>query len=263
MMNQFSSLGLLNRKTLAFTLATLVVVFALVSAQDWIHSQVQGYNFYLNESLLFNTYWLCFLPIALLAQKLEYDTNYWKTAALVLVSATFHLLLYPFLVFALSSLLFDYTYTFNKVFSYGLSKYVYITLFGYAVLYVALAYRKAPKQVSRNQVAADTIKKIALSKGPQKVLVSTSDIITIQAESPYVKITTSTDSFLHSDSLKSMQLQLDATNFIRIHKSSIVNLEKVISLKSRLNGDYDITMEDDTVIRLSRNYATQFKKRFT
>lgn len=263
MMNLFSSLGLVNRKTLAYALATLVVVFVLVSAQDWIQSQVQGHSFYLNESLLFNTFWLCFIPIGILAKKLQDTTNHWRTTALVLVSAVFHLLLYPFLVFVLSSILFDYTYTFNKVLFYGLSKYVYITLFVYAVLYVALAYRKAPKQVSRNQAAADTIKKIALSKGNQKILVNTTDIITIQAESPYIKITTPTDTFLHSDSLKSMQLQLDAANFIRIHKSSIVNLEKVISLKSRLNGDYDITMEDDTVIRLSRNYATQFKKRFT
>ncbi len=262
MMNRFSSIGLVSRKTLAYAIATLALVFVLVSTQDWIHAQVQGYNFYLNESLLFNTYWLCFLPIALFAQKLENNTNYWKMAAIVLVATTFHLLLYPLLVFVLSSLLFDYTYTFNKVLSYGLSKYVYITLFGYSALFLALAFKRSTRRIIKNQAPLNSIKTIALSKGAHKVLVNTSEIISIQAESPYIKITTSTGNFLHADSLKSMQGQLNASSFIRIHKSSIVNLAKVISIKSRLNGDYDITMENDTVMRLSRNYAAEFKKCF-
>ena len=264
MMNRILSLDQLNRKIIAYTLATLAMVFVLVSAQDWIHSQVKGYNFYLSESLLFNTYWLCFIPIAFFAQKLEGRTSYWKMATLVLVSAAFHLLLYPFLVFVLSSLLFDYTYTFNKVLSYGLSKYVYITVFGYALLYIALTYRQSTKQAPMQAVeAVNSIDTIALRKGTQQLIVSTADIICIQSESPYIKISTSTDSFLHLESLKSIQEKLDKSIFIRVHKSTIINLDKVVSFKSRLNGDYDITMGNETLVRLSRNFATEFKKRFT
>lgn len=263
MMNRLPSIDLINRKTFYYALAIVFGVLALVSTQDWIQSQVKGHSFYLNESLLFNSFWLCFIPIGILGQKLQGTANHWRTAVLVVVSAAFHLLLYPFLVFILSSILFDYTYTFNKVLLYGLSKYVYITLLGYSLLYVALGYRMSVKQASvQSHETASSIKTIALSKGVQKVLVNTADIISIQAESPYIKIITSTERFLHSASLKSMQGQLDEASFVRVHKSSIVNLSKVTSLKSRLNGDYDITMEDDTVVRLSRNYAAEFKRLF-
>lgn len=259
MMHPFSSIGLVSRKTLAYTLTTLVMVFVLVSAQDWIHSQVKGHSFYLNESLLFNTYWLCFIPIAFFAQKLEGNTSYWRTSVLVLVSATFHLFLYPFLVFVLSSLLFDYTYTFNKVLFYGLSKYVYITLFGYTLLYLALAYRKSTKQVIKNQVPHNTIKTITLSQGAHKVLVKISDIISIQAESPYIKFITSNGNFLHSASLKSMHEKLDSADFVRIHKSTIINMKAIASYKSRLNGDYDIELKNGATVRMSRNYSATFK----
>lgn len=261
MMNQFSSIGLVSRKTLAYAIATLALVFVLVSTQDWIHAQVQGYNFYLNESLLFNTYWLCFIPIALFAQKLENNTNYWKMAVIVLVAATFHLLLYPLLVFVLSSLLFDYTYTFNKVLYYGLSKYVYITLFGYSALFLTLTFKRSTRRIIKNQAPLNSIKTIALSKGAHKVLVNPTDIISIQAESPYIKLITSKGSFLHSASLKSIHEKLNKGDFLRIHKSTIINVNMMVSYKSRLNGDYDIELKNGATVRMSRNYSAAFKNR--
>jgi DNA-binding LytR/AlgR family response regulator len=64
----------------------------------------------------------------------------------------------------------------------------------------------------------------------------------------------------HSATLKSLVAQLPPATFIRVHKSAIVNMAFVKSLQSRGNGDYDITMQNNSIVRLSRNYAAAFKQ---
>ena len=59
--------------------------------------------------------------------------------------------------------------------------------------------------------------------------------------------------------LKSLSEKLDNRLFVRIHKSEIVNLSKVQSYQSRQNGDYDVTISDSSVLRISRNFAKDFK----
>jgi len=59
--------------------------------------------------------------------------------------------------------------------------------------------------------------------------------------------------------LKKIAGELDR-RFVKIHRSCIVNMDKVISYKSRLNGDYDVSLSGDIQVRLSRNYAKEFKE---
>ena len=76
---------------------------------------------------------------------------------------------------------------------------------------------------------------------------------------PYVIVHTSDNSFLHTSSLKKLAEKLDS-RFVKIHRSCIVNMDKVTSYKSRLNGDYDVSLSGDIQVRLSRNYAKEFKE---
>ncbi len=61
--------------------------------------------------------------------------------------------------------------------------------------------------------------------------------------------------YIHGGSLKAILKKLDPDQFQRVHRSTIINIQSVKELKSRLNGDYDILMQDETVLRLSRNYV--------
>ena len=87
------------------------------------------------------------------------------------------------------------------------------------------------------------------------------DIYQITAETPYISIQLNDKKYLHTETLKSMSTQLNKKNFVRVHKSTIVNLDKVVSLKSRLNGDYDISLKNGVEIRLSRTYVANFKSK--
>lgn len=87
-------------------------------------------------------------------------------------------------------------------------------------------------------------------------------VLAILASIIYARIHHLQQHYLHHQSLKAMASQLDPQQFVRIHKSCMVNVHKVVACRSRLNGDYDLTLTDGTSLRLSRNYAADFKARF-
>lgn len=101
-----------------------------------------------------------------------------------------------------------------------------------------------------------------VAHGGQKMKVSADSILYISAQTPYVSLHLEGKKFLMAGSLASIGDRLDPERFIRIHRSTIVQLEKVVSYQSRLNGDYDACLCDGTLLRVSRNYAASFKKGF-
>jgi DNA-binding LytR/AlgR family response regulator len=81
----------------------------------------------------------------------------------------------------------------------------------------------------------------------------------ITANPPYINIHTDQQKFLHTGSLRSIATVVDPSIFVRVHRSTIVNILQVESYVTRLNGDYDLLMKNKIKLRLSRNYAAAFK----
>jgi two-component system, LytTR family, response regulator len=54
---------------------------------------------------------------------------------------------------------------------------------------------------------------------------------------------------------------LDPNMFCRVHRSSIVNLERVQGLKLAEDGEYEIILENGTRVRLSRRYRKHLETR--
>jgi DNA-binding LytR/AlgR family response regulator len=98
--------------------------------------------------------------------------------------------------------------------------------------------------------------------GNKRTYISTRDISVISSNPPYINIHHPAKKYMHKGTLKSVSEKLDNAIFVRVHKSTIVNITKVQSYRSRLNGDYDLLMHDGTELRLSRNYASKFKSQF-
>ena len=54
--------------------------------------------------------------------------------------------------------------------------------------------------------------------------------------------------------LTAMEAQLDPNKFRRIHRSAIVNVERIKELQPLFNGEHSVVLEDGTKLTLSRNY---------
>jgi two-component system LytT family response regulator len=87
------------------------------------------------------------------------------------------------------------------------------------------------------------------------------DIHWIEADGDYVSIHTETKTHLVRETLKTMEERLGNEGFQRIHRSSLVNLEAIRELIANDNGDYQVVLKDDTVLKLSRNYRDQLYSR--
>ena len=84
--------------------------------------------------------------------------------------------------------------------------------------------------------------------------VDTRDIQWIEAAGDYVSIRAADRSHLLRDTMSSMEKKLDPTRFVRIHRSTIVNLDFVKEMKSYFHGDYIVYLKSGKELRLSRRY---------
>ncbi len=81
------------------------------------------------------------------------------------------------------------------------------------------------------------------------------DIVRIEAADDYAEIFTGQSSHLMATRMKSLADRLDPTRFVRIHRSTIVNLTSIDEVESCGNGRYEVRMLDGTVLVASRSGA--------
>jgi two-component system, LytTR family, response regulator len=74
----------------------------------------------------------------------------------------------------------------------------------------------------------------------------------IAAEDYYVKLHVGRRSHLLRETMNELESKLDPQKFLRIHRSSIVNVERIKELHQLFNGDYSVVLHDGTELKLSR-----------
>jgi two-component system LytT family response regulator len=85
-------------------------------------------------------------------------------------------------------------------------------------------------------------------------LLMTQDIDWIEAAGVYVTVHVGGEEFLYRAGLATVASRLDPFRFVRIHRSSIVNLKSVAFLERRSHGEFDVVLKDGAHLMMSRNY---------
>jgi hypothetical protein len=240
-------------------------IVALTIFQDLLESKRSGIDFNLDESILFKIVWFLFIPIsAILYKRLKNGSleNYTKATSYILSAIIIHLLVLPFVGAFFSELFYAGRYDLYKFFSYTLSHDLYKVVIVYTSFVLGYKYFLKSTNTTEIKTSKPTLDKIVINNGKENVIVNVADILQITSETPYIFIHLENKKYLHSETLKSICILLDCNVFVRVHKSSVVNISKVSSFKSRLNGDYDLQLANGELVRLSRTYASDFKKHF-
>jgi two-component system LytT family response regulator len=86
------------------------------------------------------------------------------------------------------------------------------------------------------------------------LLVKTEEIDWIGATGEYATLYTARGSWLLRMSLSELAGRLDENQFTRIHRGTIVNLDRIREIQPRSHGDCDVLLENGSVLRLSRSY---------
>ena len=87
------------------------------------------------------------------------------------------------------------------------------------------------------------------------------DIDWCEASGNYVRLHIGQQTHLVRGTMSHLESQLDPGQFVRIHRSAIVNVERIQELRSSFNGEYQITLTDKTRLTLSRGYRDGLQSR--
>ena len=101
---------------------------------------------------------------------------------------------------------------------------------------------------------------LQVDTGDHVLFVDPEAIDWVEAAGNYVVLHVGQDSLVSRTSLLSMEGSLDPARFVRIHRSTIVNVRRVREMTHWSSGDYRLTLTDGTTLRLSRTYRRRFDR---
>jgi two-component system, LytTR family, response regulator len=112
--------------------------------------------------------------------------------------------------------------------------------------------RSAAVAMARAQTASS--ERLLVPDGERLQLIDSTSIEWLEAEDNYVQVHTAARRYLLRRTLQDLLMQLGEERFVRIHKSTAVNLSAIAALTPLFKGDYEVELRNGRALRLSRRY---------
>lgn len=96
--------------------------------------------------------------------------------------------------------------------------------------------------------------RLAVPVGDRLMVVRVADIDWVQAAGNYVSLYLGKRAWLLRETISAMDQRLAPHGFSRIHRSTLVNIQRVAELRSLANGEFSVLLKDGTALKLSRGY---------
>ena len=119
--------------------------------------------------------------------------------------------------------------------------------------------RQAPGAGERSRTRK--LERVVIKSAGEVCFIKVGEIDWIEAADYYACLHVGTKSHLLRRSMSDLEEDLDPNLFCRVHRSSIVNLERVRGLKLSEDGEYDVLLDNGTRLRMSRRYRKQLQER--
>lgn len=116
------------------------------------------------------------------------------------------------------------------------------------------AHESGAKAVAIGRAGSAACERLLVPDGERLQLIDAASVEWLQADDNYVHVHTAARTYLLRRTLQDLLSQLGEQRFVRIHKSTAVNLASVASLTPLFKGDYEIHLHNGRMLRLSRRY---------
>ncbi len=107
-----------------------------------------------------------------------------------------------------------------------------------------------------DKVAA--LHKLPVKQGNKTILLDPEDIMYVTASGSYVEVYVENKKYVLRESLNNLCDSLDCSKFIRIHRSSMVNLHHIKEIVHSEFSEIDARMTDNNLLRISKSYKKDF-----
>lgn len=105
------------------------------------------------------------------------------------------------------------------------------------------------------------LERILIKVDGRITFLNTHEIDWIEADDKYVHLHTSSGKRMVRQTLAAMEEQLDPQRFLRIHRSAIVNTDRIKELQPLFNGEHSLLLDNGAKLTLSRSYKDKLFER--
>ncbi len=124
-----------------------------------------------------------------------------------------------------------------------------------------LALGRAKQKIRMGGGRTPRLERIAIKNAGEVCFIRISEIDWIEAADYYACLHVGARNHLLRRSMAELEEDLDPSVFCRVHRSSIVNLDRVRGLKLGQDGEYEVLLQNGARVRLSRRYRKQLQER--
>jgi two-component system LytT family response regulator len=108
----------------------------------------------------------------------------------------------------------------------------------------------------------DRADRLAIKDGSSITFVPVKDIDWIDAAGDYMCVHAKNETHIMRTTMKELEAKLDPSIFQRVHRSTIVNTERVEKVSSHINGEFHLTLSCGSSLKMSRSYKGKVKHFF-
>jgi len=103
------------------------------------------------------------------------------------------------------------------------------------------------------------LKRLVVKSGGRVFFLKAEEIDWIEAADYYVRLHVGGKSHLLRETMNALERKLNPEKFQRIHRSTIISLDRIKEMQPFLNGDYVVTLRDGTELKMSRSYRPKIE----
>jgi two-component system, LytTR family, response regulator len=113
-----------------------------------------------------------------------------------------------------------------------------------------------------SRLEAAPLKRFQVRVGDRIILVEAADVVFFEAEDKYTFLHTADQKYIIDLTLSELESRLDATEFVRIHRSTIIHLKFILELVKWFGGKYKVRLKDKNKSELivSRGYVDRIHR---
>jgi two-component system, LytTR family, response regulator len=106
----------------------------------------------------------------------------------------------------------------------------------------------------------DYLERLSIKSAGRILLLDVDEIDWIEAADNYVQVHAGQASHLLLATMNSLETRLNPQQFLRIHRSTIVNLKRIKELHPMFHGEFRVILQDNTQLTSGRSYSKNLQK---
>jgi DNA-binding LytR/AlgR family response regulator len=116
-----------------------------------------------------------------------------------------------------------------------------------------------PSELIEHVKDVEKLERVTVKTGPKIDVITIPEIVYFQAEGDYVRIITDTNRFLKEDTIKFYQERLFETEFVRVHRSYLVNVTKILRIEMYQKQSQLLVLSNGDKLKISASGYKRLK----